>query len=274
MTSSPPADGKQFDFGENWISFAGKALTPQRLDEAAQAFHRLFHGIDLQGKSFLDIGFGQGLSLINAHRLGAVVTGTDINPKCREALRQSATVAGSEIDCPLVEGSILDPLTQERLRASSPHGDGLFDVVHAWGSLHHTGAMWKAIDASAALVRQGGTLVLAIYNPHWSSPAWSVIKWTYVHCPPPLQKLLEWSLFLPISLAKWMVTGFRNPFQQDRGMDFRHDLIDWIGGYPYEYATPDQIAHHLGTETWRLRQVFPPQVPTGCNELIFERVRA
>ncbi|MBU6302372.1 MAG: methyltransferase domain-containing protein [Verrucomicrobia bacterium] len=272
MSSPGPADGKQFDFGENWISFAGRALTPQRLEEAARAFQRLFDRIELRGKSFLDIGFGQGLSLINAHREGAVVVGTDINPKCREALRRSAAVAGSGIDCPLVEGSILDPLTQERLRAASPEGDGFYDVVHAWGSLHHTGAMWKAIDAAAALVRPGGHLILAIYHPHWSSPGWSLIKWAHVHASPPLRKLLEWTLLPPIAVAKWLVTGFRNPFRQDRGMDFYHDLVDWIGGYPYEYATPAQIARHLGSEDWQLGAVFPPQVPTGCSEMVFARV--
>ena len=274
MTSSSPHSGaafKQFDFGANWISFAGKALTPQRLQEASLAFERLFVGLELRGKSFLDVGFGQGLSLINAHRKGAMVVGTDINPKCIEALRRSADVAGSDIGCPIVEGSILEAATQERLRNTSPQGDGSFDVVHAWGSLHHTGSMWQAIDACAALVRPGGHLILAIYNPHWSSPAWTAIKWLYVHCPPPIQTLLQWVLFPPIWLAKWIVTGFRNPFQQDRGMEFHHDLIDWIGGYPYEYATPSQIAAHLGTTHWDLREVFPPQVPTGCNEMIFER---
>jgi hypothetical protein len=43
-----------------------------------------------------------------------------------------------------------------------------------------------------------------------------------------------------IYLAKWIVTG-SNPRNQLRGMDFYFDVIDWVGGYPYEYASRDEV---------------------------------
>jgi 2-polyprenyl-3-methyl-5-hydroxy-6-metoxy-1,4-benzoquinol methylase len=45
------------------------------------------------------------------------------------------------------------------------------DVVYSWGVLHHTGAMWKALENAALPVRPGGLLSISIYNHqvYWSS---------------------------------------------------------------------------------------------------------
>jgi SAM-dependent methyltransferase len=82
----------QFDFGSNWIAFSRRALTPEKVELARRDFTRLLKGIDLKGKSFLDIGFGQGLSLLLAQEAGAHVFGNDINPKCRVALANSTSL--------------------------------------------------------------------------------------------------------------------------------------------------------------------------------------
>lgn len=80
----------QFDFGKNWLDFSKNALTAERVAQAQTDFEKLFQGIDLMGKTFLDIGFGQGLSLLIAKQKGAIVIGCDVNPKCQEALQQTA----------------------------------------------------------------------------------------------------------------------------------------------------------------------------------------
>ena len=41
---------------------------------------------------------------------------------------------------------------------------GQFDVVYSWGVLHHTAAMWKAIDHAAGLVKPGGLFAIALYQ--------------------------------------------------------------------------------------------------------------
>jgi 2-polyprenyl-6-hydroxyphenyl methylase/3-demethylubiquinone-9 3-methyltransferase len=77
--------------------------------------------------------------------------------------------------------------------------------------------------------------------------------------------------FVPIiALAKWAVTG-RDPRRQQRGMDFYYDVVDWVGGYPYEYASIDELralVEPLGFECLRWRAA---EVPTGCNEFVFQR---
>jgi hypothetical protein len=60
---------------------------------------------------------------------------------------------------------------------------------------------------------------------------WKVIKWGYNILPSFLQKALI-ALFTPvIFVAKFVVTG-KNPLKMKRGMDFMHNVIDWIGNLP------------------------------------------
>jgi 2-polyprenyl-6-hydroxyphenyl methylase/3-demethylubiquinone-9 3-methyltransferase len=263
----------QFDFGQNWTDFARSALTSERVEGARQEFAALLEGVPLRDATFLDVGFGQGLSLLGAARSGSRVIGCDINPKCREALRASAAWF-PEVELggiPIVTGSILDADVLRELGSIAPSGDGRYDVVHSWGVLHHTGNMRMAIRNAASLVRPGGHLVLAIYNRHWSSPAWTLIKWLYCKAPGWVQRLLVYSFVPVIWLAKLAVTG-RDPASKTRGMDFYYDVIDWVGGYPYEYASVAELralVEPLGFECLRWR---PAEVPTGCNEFVFRKL--
>ena len=89
QTQNNPIPAKQFDFGENWREFSENALTPERVSQARLDFHELTEGIVFSDKSFLDIGFGQGLGLMSAAAMGANVTGCDINPKCAQVLESN-----------------------------------------------------------------------------------------------------------------------------------------------------------------------------------------
>ncbi len=263
---------RQFDFGENWSEFSDHALSPEKVAQARAAFARLMAtaGAELPGRSFVDIGFGQGLGLLSAAESGARVAGCDINPLCEQVLeRNRAHFPGdARRPFPVVVGSILDPATVGRLLDLAPDPSG-FEIVHSWGVLHHTGRMWDAIDNAASLVRPGGRLVLALYNRHWTSPAWLLIKRIYVYSPRLLRKAMVAILFPVIFAAKWAVTG-RNPRSMDRGMDFYYDVVDWVGGYPYEYASVEEVGNYLDAKGFTLRATVPAAVPTGCNEFAFE----
>jgi SAM-dependent methyltransferase len=264
---------RQFDFGKNWSDFSSSALTAPRLAQARADFSRLMkHAMaELNHRSFLDIGFGQGLSLLAAAAAGARAVGCDINPTCGEVLTRNRAHFSELDSCDIriVIGSILDRATLIRLRELSPTKNG-YDFVHSWGVLHHTGKMWTAVDNASDLVAPGGILVLALYNKHWSSPLWSLIKRSYCAAPALLQRVMI-GLFYPVILAaKAIVTG-RNPFAMERGMDFYYNVVDWVGGFPYEYATPDEVARHLSARGFALRWQAEATVPTGCNEQVFVR---
>jgi SAM-dependent methyltransferase len=255
----------QFDFGRNWDEFSRHALNGAKVAEAKEYFEILIDGIELKGKSFLDIGFGQGLSLLIATEMGALTTGVDINPTCAEVLKRNAGFY-PDIDTEsikVITGSILDPKIMEKLNEG-------FDIVHSWGVLHHTGNMHQAIINAASLVKSGGYLVLAIYNKHWSSPVWLSVKWLFNISPRWLQKTMTGIFYPVIWLAKLFVTR-KNPFSQERGMVFFYDIIDWLGGYPYEYASRIELQKIIEQLGFRIFRTMPANVPTGCNEFIFIR---
>jgi len=259
-----------FDFGKNWLNFSRSALTADKAQQSRQDFRRLLDQVELKDKSFLDIGFGQGLALFAAAEAGATVHGCDINPTCAEALavtgRFFPEIPAESLG--LTIGSILADQTIDKLRAAS--GTDGFDVVHSWGALHHTGDMETAIRNAASLVKPGGHFVLAIYNRHITSPVWRVIKWLYCKSPAWLQRAAI-ALFYPIIwLAKLAVTR-QLPTKLSRGMEFYIDVVDWVGGYPYEYASIDEIERLAGDLGFSRIKVVPAQVPTGCNEFVFRR---
>jgi 2-polyprenyl-3-methyl-5-hydroxy-6-metoxy-1,4-benzoquinol methylase len=259
----------QFDFGDNWQEFSVKALTPERVALARNEFLELVSPLDLHGRTFLDIGFGQGLSLLAAAAQGAKVIGCDINPKCAAVLEQNLVHFRELAALPVtVVGSILDPNVTKLLKeAGPPRG---YDVVHSWGVLHHTGNMKLALEHSASLVSSDGFLIIAIYNRHWTSPVWNAIKWAYMASPRWLRPIWVKAFTPIIFAAKWIVTR-KSPSRQQRGMAFHFNVVDWIGGYPYEYATADEVKNAVEALGFEQLKLIRTEVPTGCNQFVFIR---
>lgn len=253
----------RFAFGKNWQSYSAKSLTPACIEKSRQAFRELVSGIDLQGRNFIDIGYGQGLSLIAAAQMGAKVLGIDVDKDNIEALRRVQQTIGYSGVLEVRNVSILDEGFIDACR-------GRYDVVHSWGVLHHTGNMMKAIKNACALVGEGGYFICAIYNRHWSSPLWRIIKWSYNILPGVLQHAMIALLYPVIYVAKFLVTG-QSPKRMERGMDFMHDVVDWIGGYPYEYADIEEIQNSVCRYGFLCLRVRPARVPTGCNEFVFKK---
>jgi len=255
---------KLFDFGSNWEAFSDRWIDAERVDVAVRSLQSLLGRDNLNGVSFLDVGCGSGLFSIAAYRLGASrIMGIDINPRCIEVSERNRDR--------LAPGAPITFQTASALSAESVGALGMFDLVYAWGSLHHTGAMWDAVRNVAARVSIGGALVLAIYNKHFTSPVWKAIKWLYNHLPMFGQRLMVMLFTGIIYVAKFLVT-WQNPLKKERGMDFRYDVIDWVGGYPYEYARAGEIEKVIRGLNFELRRCILAQVPTGCNEFVFIKI--
>jgi len=258
-----------FDFGENWCSFVSRSLSVQHVKCAREDFSDLMSGIDVSNKTFLDIGYGQGLSLLCAVEQGANVVGLDVNSKSVDALRVTARFfPGVELEkVSIYSGSILSKQVVEKLLNLQPNG---YDIVHAWGVLHHTGDMKQALKICSSLVMPGGYLVVSIYNRHWTSPIWRIIKYLYCRSPFFMKKAFVYT-FLPLIWVAKLVVTRDNPRKKERGMDFFHDVVDWVGGYPYEYASIEEFISICGKENLLLLSSRHAVVPTGCNEFVVQK---
>jgi 2-polyprenyl-3-methyl-5-hydroxy-6-metoxy-1,4-benzoquinol methylase len=264
-------DERRFRFGENWRRFV--VLVDEDRIAAAESDLRAMLGVDdLAGLSFLDAGCGSGLASLAARRLGARVVSFDLDPDsvmATESLRSEHFGAEDE-DWVVLEGSVLDCDFLEVL--------GEFDVVHSWGVLHHTGAMWEACTAIARCVAPGGRLFIALYNDQgaWSE-RWKRIKRLY--CSGTVGRLLVTGLFVPgLHLRRFAadVVWLRNPFRRlrrkkARGMSPSHDMRDWLGGYPFEVAKPEAVFEFYRDRGFDLEKLKTVGGSLGCNVFVFQR---
>lgn len=264
--------GARFEFGKNWSAFL-RLVDEPRIATAVRSLTELLATDTLHGSRFVDVGSGSGLFSLAAHRLGAQVHSFDYDPTsvaCTAELKRR--FGGGDPTWTIEPGSALD----EGYLASL----GRFDVVYSWGVLHHTGAMWKACENVANLVAPGGYLFIALYNDQgvWSR-RWHRVKQLY--CSGRLGRASVLSVYVPYAIMRGLVSDLawgRNParryreYRNARGMSMLHDWLDWLGGFPFEFAKPEvvfQFYRALGFELVRLRTCGGS---LGCNEFVFRRL--
>lgn len=273
--ASEVAKGERFTFGENWTRFLS-LLDDNRILEAENSLKEKLEVGSLAGKTFLDIGSGSGLFSLAARRLGARVHSFDFDPKsvaCAVELRRR--YFPGDANWTIEEGSALDA---DYLRSL-----GNFDVVYSWGVLHHTGQMWKGLANAALPVAAGGKLFVAIYNDTGTqSERWMWIKRTYNRLPNILKSPFALLAIAPDegkamlrAVAKGSPAtyfrGWTGYDKNNRGMSRWHDIIDWVGGYPYEVATPEQIFNFYRKQGFTLTNLKCGKVGLGCNEFVFRK---
>ena len=151
------------------------------------------------------------------------------------------------------------PSDSNRFSISTADADGRFDVVYSWGVLHHTGAMWEAIRKAAQLVNDDGRFVIAIYQRTPMCGFWHWEKRLYNLVPAFGSRAMR-GLYKSLFLAALTLTG-RNPvryvrdYGRTRGMSWTHDVHDWLGGYPYESATAEEIDAAMRPLGFRPRKI-------------------
>ena len=270
QTSRHEDPSLRFAFGRNWKSFLA-TLNEHRIDEARGRFCESLARNELRGMRALDIGSGSGLSSLVMHQLGADVVSFDYDADsvaCTEELRRR--YAPDATNWRIIQGSALDPTFMADL--------GQFDLVYSWGVLHHTGAMWPAIDLAAMRVAERGTFLLALYNDQGTrSRIWHAVKRFY--CSSSLGRLVVGATFYPIFAFYALWQDFRHfnmpgtharNYVHRRGMSLFHDWRDWLGGYPFEVAKPVEVVHTLSARGFELQSQTLTQ-GLGCNEFVFTK---
>ena len=226
------ASGERFEFGKNWTRFWPWSTTSG--SRRPTSLSEMLGRERLDGIRFLDIGSGAACSASPRRRLGAEVHSFDYDPHSVACTREMKTRYRPDDSGWCVErGSALDPAFMTRL--------GRFDIVYSWGVLHHTGAMWEALDQAQRAVGEDGGLFIAIYNDTGSQSArWKQIKHIYTRLPRPCSRRSPLAVSAPEeakSLLRSLVTGRPQDYvrswtsyDQRRGMSHWHDIIDWVGG--------------------------------------------
>ena len=263
--------GQRFEFGKNWDRFLN-ILDDTRILEAEKSLKEMLELSDLSGKRFVDIGSGSGLFSLCARRLGASVTSFDYDPQsvaCTAELKRR--YYPDDPEWRVEAGSVLD---QEYLASL-----GQFDVVYSWGVLHHTGKMWAALENVVPLVQENGKLFIAIYSDEGgASRRWRTVKRIYCQLPNPLKFMVLW----PATLWFWLPTMLRDlvagkpfytwrTFSSRRGMSAWRDMVDWVGGYPYEFARAEDIFEFYKKRGFVLTRLFTGYL--GCNEFVMRKER-
>ena len=128
---------------------------------------------EVKGKSVLDSGCGTGIfSIIFAKNGAGQVTGIDISPGSlgtAESLKQKFGLTNARFE------------QQDMLHL--PYADASFDIVWAWGTVHHTTDPLGAIDGLIRVLKPGGSILLAIYKKTKVTWIHEIIRRTLIKTP-------------------------------------------------------------------------------------------
>jgi SAM-dependent methyltransferase len=128
---------------------------------------------------WLDVGCGSGAYLLRLReRFGLETYGVDFSP----AAAATARSAGLKVH----QGSIHE----------APFPDGSFDAVSAWWFLEHVPDPSPTLERMAALLRPGGTMLLAVPNLASLNARLFRTRWYHLDCPRHL------TLWTPATLAR------------------------------------------------------------------------
>jgi 2-polyprenyl-6-hydroxyphenyl methylase/3-demethylubiquinone-9 3-methyltransferase len=112
------------------------------------------------------------------------------------------------------------------------------------------------------------------------TPVWTWVKRRYNRLP----KGLRWLVLGPALLRLWGPTMLQDllrgkPFhtwrhyteESMRGMSAWRDLVDWVGGYPFETARPEDVFRFVRDRGFVLVDLVTCGGGLGCNEFVFRR---
>lgn len=263
---------KKFNFGKNWIRYS-KQINDERLDIAKKSVINLTGFSSFKNKKFIDVGSGSGIFSLAAKRLGAKVYSFDYDENSVLCTLNLKIKYGNSQQWTVKRGDILDINYIKSL--------GKFDIVYSWGVLHHTGNLQKSMRHIDLLVKnKGGLLCLALYNKGNYVNIWSHVKRAYVSSPFLIKGaiILGSLLFIYTPLIFKKLFRFQNPLElftmqtKNRGMTFWNDLVDWVGGWPYETLKPEEVIIFYKNIGYDLEKLETVGGSLNCNQFVFKKV--
>jgi SAM-dependent methyltransferase len=133
------------------------------------------------GKKVLEIGCGIGIDTANFVRWGADVTAIDLSQKSLDI----AATRVQTLPWTVCWSSELPDFRQGRAKFWQANAEqfilpvnrGHFDLVYAFGSIHHSPNPDAILDNARYFIKDGGTLKLMVYNKYSWKSLWILLKY-------------------------------------------------------------------------------------------------
>jgi SAM-dependent methyltransferase len=99
------------------------------------------------------------------------------------------------------------------------------------------GRMWDALDLALVPLAEDGMLFIALYNDQgWISRYWTWVKRIYNTGAAGRMAMI--ALHAPYLIgARLLARALTGRLQIERGMTYWYDMLDWLGGFPFEVAS-------------------------------------
>jgi 2-polyprenyl-6-hydroxyphenyl methylase/3-demethylubiquinone-9 3-methyltransferase len=258
------SDKITFSFGKNWKDYLS-TIDEQVLEVARNDIEEWIGTPQIRGKKVVDVGSGSGLSSLCFHNASpAELVSFDYDEHSVEATKSLRNRAGDARKWKIIRGSILDKAFLDQL--------GLFDVVYSWGVLHHTGRIWAAIENAQKLCKVGGLTLISIYQAGDLYRRHLALKKNFNNqSSSEKQKMIEQHALerYPGLTVSDAVNRMKSNVVR-RGMNEYNDLVDWLGGLPYEVAYPSEVISRFLSQGFLPIRVLE-EGQGGCNVYLFRK---
>ena len=123
------------------------------------------------GKSVLEIGCGAGTDLLEFAKAGALVAGVDVTDTALKLTEERILLEG--VNYNLIK---IAAYSGKRL----PYSENKFDLVYAYGVLHHTPFIDDLISEIHRVLKPGGRLKAMVYHKHSFLYYYSILYLRYL----------------------------------------------------------------------------------------------